>query len=81
MNDEDLKFNKAMKELERFVKILESDKKFKMSNRVFISIETTGIHISTDKMVEIAALKIDKNNLKSLFHQIINPEKEIDKNI
>ena len=41
MNDEDLKFNKAMKELERFVKILERDKKFKMSNRVFISIETS----------------------------------------
>ena len=27
------------------------------------------------------ALKIDKNNLKSLFHQIVNPEREIDKNI
>ena len=46
-----------------------------------VSIETTGINTSTDKIVEIAALKIDKNNLKSLFHQIINPEKEIDKNI
>ena len=52
-----------------------------MQDRVFISIETTGINTSTDKIVEIAALKIDKNNLKSLFHQIINPEKEIDKNI
>jgi len=52
-----------------------------MQDRTFISIETTGINTSTDKIVEIAALKIDKNNLKSLFHQIINPEKEIDKNI
>ena len=52
-----------------------------MQDRVFISIETTGINTSADKIVEIAALKIDKNNLKSLFHQIINPEKEIDKNI
>ena len=52
-----------------------------MQDRVFISIETTGINTAADKIVEIAALKIDKNNLKSLFHQIINPGKEIDKNI
>ena len=52
-----------------------------MQDRTFVSIETTGINTSTDKIVEIAALKIDKNNLKSLFHQIINPEREIDKNI
>ena len=52
-----------------------------MQDRIFLSIETSGINTSTDKIVEIAALKIDKNNLKSLFHQIINPEKEIDKNI
>ena len=52
-----------------------------MQDRTFVSIETTGINTSTDKIVEIAALKIDKNNIKSLFHQIINPEKEIDKNI
>ena len=81
MNSEDLIFNKAMKELEKFVKILEEDKKFNMSNKVFISIETTGINLSTDKIVEIAALKIDKKNLKSLFHKLINPEKEIDENI
>jgi DNA polymerase III epsilon subunit family exonuclease len=81
MKNEDLKFNKAMKELEKFVKILEGDKKFNMSNKVFVSIETTGINLSTDKILEIAALKVDKNDLKSLFHQIINPEKEIDENI
>jgi len=52
-----------------------------MQDRTYISLETTGINTSADKIVEIAALKIDKNNLKSLFHQIINPEKEIDKNI
>ncbi len=52
-----------------------------MQDRTFLSIETTGINTSTDKIVEIAALKIEKNNLKSLFHQIINPEKEIDNNI
>ena len=50
-------------------------------SKIFLSIETTGLGISSNKIVEIAALKIDKNNLKSLFHQIINPEKEIDKNI
>ena len=52
-----------------------------MEDRTFVSIETTGINASVDKIVEIAALKIDENNLKSLFHQIINPGKEIDKNI
>ena len=50
-------------------------------NKAFISIETTGLNSSNDKIIEIAILKINKNNLKSLFHQIINPEKEIDKNI
>ena len=50
-------------------------------NKTFISIETTGLNPSNDKIIEIAILKIDKNNLKSLFHQIINPEKDIDKNI
>ena len=50
-------------------------------NKAFISIETTGLNPSNDKMIEIAILKIDKNNLKSLFHHIINPEKDIDKNI
>ena len=49
--------------------------------KIFLSIETTGLDISSNKIVEIAALKIDKNNLKSLFHNIINPEKNIDKNI
>ena len=33
MKSEDLIFNKAMKELEKFVKILEEDKKFNMSIR------------------------------------------------
>jgi len=50
-------------------------------NKAFISIETTGLNSSNDKIIEIAILKIDKNNLKSLFHHIINPEKDIDKNI
>jgi len=50
-------------------------------NKAFISIETTGLNSSNDKIIEIAILKIDKNNLKSLFHHIINPEKNIDKNI
>ena len=81
MDSEDVKFKKAMKELEKFVKFLKKDKKINMSNKVFVSIETTGINTSSDRIVEIAALKIDKNNIKSLFHQIINPEKEIDKNI
>ena len=44
-------------------------------NKAFISIETTGLNSSNDKIIEIAILKIDQNNLKSLFHQIINDER------
>jgi DNA polymerase III epsilon subunit-like protein len=43
-------------------------------NKAFISIETTGLNSSNDKIIEIAILKINKNH-------IINPEKDIDKNI
>ena len=49
-----------------------------MSNFVFISIETTGLDSIKDRIVEIAALKIDnKSKIKTLFHQYYNPEIEI----
>ena len=50
-------------------------------NKAFISIETTGLNPLNDKIMEIAILKIDENNNKSLFHQIINPDKEISEKI
>ena len=49
-------------------------------SKIFLSIETTGLGISSNKIVEICE-KFKINNLKSLFHHIINPEKDIDKNI
>jgi DNA polymerase-3 subunit epsilon len=45
---------------------------------IYISIETTGVNYSNDKIIEIAALKIDKKTeLRTLFHQYFNPEKEL----
>jgi DNA polymerase-3 subunit epsilon len=47
-------------------------------HNIYISIETTGMNYSDDKIIEIAALKIDKKNkLRTLFHQYFNPEKEL----
>jgi DNA polymerase-3 subunit epsilon len=49
-----------------------------MSNHVYISIETTGLEVKDERIVEIAALKIDsKTKLRTLFHQYFNPLKEI----
>jgi DNA polymerase-3 subunit epsilon len=45
---------------------------------IYISIETTGVSYLNDKVIEIAALKIDKKTkLKTLYHQYFNPEKEL----
>ena len=47
-------------------------------NNIYISIETTGGNYSDDRVIEIAALKIDnKTKLRTLFHQYFNPEKEL----
>ena len=49
-----------------------------MSDYVYISIETTGLELKDERIVEIAALKIDsKTKLRTLFHQYFNPQKEI----
>ena len=49
-----------------------------MSNYVYISIETTGLEVNDERVIEIAALKIDsKTKLRTLFHQYFNPQKEI----
>jgi DNA polymerase-3 subunit epsilon len=46
--------------------------------QIYISIETTGTNYSNDKIIEIAALKIDKKTkLRTLFHQYFNPEREL----
>lgn len=49
-----------------------------MENHVYLSIETTGLEVNEERIVEIAALKIDnKTKIRSLFHQYFNPEKII----
>ena len=47
-------------------------------NNIYISIETTGESYVNNRIIEIAALKIDnKTKLRTLFHQYFNPEKEL----
>lgn len=36
--------------------------------------ETTGMSPSLDRIVEIAAIKIDTNGIQSRFHSLVNPE-------
>jgi DNA polymerase III epsilon subunit family exonuclease len=50
-----------------------------MSNYIYISIETTGLEVKEERIVEIATLKINsKTKLKILFQQYFNPQKKID---
>ena len=46
---------------------------------VFFDLETTGIHIGTDKIVEIAILKVFPNGNKESKTWLVNPEIEIPK--
>lgn len=49
---------------------------------VFINIETTGLNPSKNKIIEISALKVDsETRKKELFHQILNPGININKQI
>lgn len=45
----------------------------------FFDLETTGLNISNDKIVEIAILKVDSNQNETSFVKRINPEIEIPK--
>jgi len=44
---------------------------------VFIDLETTGLNIAKDRIVEIAAIKIEPNGKRSELEQRINPEMPI----
>ena len=46
-------------------------------DKIYLSIETSGLTPINSKIIEIAALKIDEFNNKSLFHKLINPQKEL----
>lgn len=45
----------------------------------FIDLETTGINIATDRIVEIAIIKIHPDKTKSVKHKLINPQIPIPK--
>ena len=44
---------------------------------VFFDLETTGVNIATDKVVEIAILKVFPNGNKESKTWLVNPEMEI----
>lgn len=46
-------------------------------NKVYLSIETTGLEPDNFEIIEIAALKIDEFNNKSLFHRLIRPQQAL----
>ncbi len=46
---------------------------------VFIDLETTGINLATDRVIEIAIVKISPDKEKQVKHKIINPQVPIPK--
>ena len=44
---------------------------------VFLDLETTGLNLATDRIVEIALLKVDQEGKKLVKRKLINPEKPI----
>jgi DNA polymerase-3 subunit epsilon len=46
---------------------------------VFIDLETTGVNLSTDRIVEIAIIKILPNGTKTVKQKILNPQMPISK--
>jgi DNA polymerase-3 subunit epsilon len=44
---------------------------------VFLDLETTGLNLATDRIVEIALLKVDQEGKKVVKRKLINPEKPI----
>ena len=47
---------------------------------VFIDLETTGVNLATDRIVEIAIIKIFPDREKQVKHKIVNPQIPIPKN-
>jgi len=46
-------------------------------NCIVLDIETTGLSRYTDKITEIAAIKLEHSKIKNEFHTLINPERHI----
>ncbi|MEO9210312.1 MAG: 3'-5' exonuclease, partial [Ginsengibacter sp.] len=45
----------------------------------FIDLETTGVNLATDRIIEIAVVKILTDKSKSVKHFIVNPQMPIPK--
>ena len=46
---------------------------------VFIDLETTGINLATDRIIEIAIVKILPDKTRLVKHKIVNPQMPIPK--
>ncbi|MEP6627916.1 MAG: 3'-5' exonuclease, partial [Ginsengibacter sp.] len=46
---------------------------------VFIDLETTGINLATDRVIEIAIVKILPDKTRVVKHKIVNPQMPIPK--
>lgn len=46
---------------------------------VFIDLETTGVNLATDRIVEIAIIKISPDKTRQVKHKIVNPQMPIPK--
>ncbi|MGX7577286.1 3'-5' exonuclease [Candidatus Vidania fulgoroideorum] len=51
-----------------------------MHNYVIIDTETTGLCLKTDRIVELALIKLEKNKKIKIFHSFFNVKKKITKN-
>lgn len=49
----------------------------KINDLVFLDLETTGLDVNNDKIVEIALIYRSKKGLKSTFNHLINPRREL----
>ena len=46
---------------------------------VFIDLETTGVNLSTDRVIEIAIVKISPDRTRQIKHKLVNPQMPIPK--
>lgn len=65
--------------LEVNYKIIDADSFIETAPRGFVAfdLETTGLNPNSDRIVEIAAVKVRKGKIFSTFHHLVNPEKPI----
>lgn len=47
----------------------------------FVDIETTGLHASYDRIIEIAIIRVEHNTITNTYSSLINPQTAIPRNI